>query len=198
MTSHGNSEEILRTVRFCCALALLPTHLLQRGLESILLALLDLNDAVIFGAVYPFLNYVQNEWINHANRGRCMSVCESDHRTNNASSTFQTVLRILEQYNNRRMKREIRSSHPNIFLFIRHLVNFEDSTIDDLWSLSRGEVPARHRPVRSVYADVSIRRITNQLMANNNPSYEDLLRFLAAAENSVERIVNEALDNQNY
>lgn len=80
----SNCEEIMNVVRLCCALPLLPQNLLQRGLNAIGTEALNLNNRFIYDIVRPFLMYVQRDWLNHVNRGQCLSVCLSDHRTNNA------------------------------------------------------------------------------------------------------------------
>jgi len=76
-------EEVELVVRVCCTLPLLPPHLLQRGLNAIGYAALELGD-FLYEIVRPFLAYVQHSWLNHPNRGTSMSVCGSEHRTNNA------------------------------------------------------------------------------------------------------------------
>lgn len=76
-------EEIQLIVRMCCILPLLPSHLLQRGLNAIGLAAMGLGD-FLYEIVRPFLAYVQKYWLEHPNRGPSMSVCGSEHRTNNA------------------------------------------------------------------------------------------------------------------
>lgn len=70
-------------VRLCCTLPLLPIHLLQSGLNAIGSAAMELGD-YIYGIVRPYLAYVQHSWLEHPNRGTNMSVCGSEHRTNNA------------------------------------------------------------------------------------------------------------------
>lgn len=76
--------ELRNVIRLGCAIPLLPEHLLQRGLDAIGTEVLNLADPVLYAAVHPFLTYIQQEWLNHTNRGRCISVCGSQHRTNNA------------------------------------------------------------------------------------------------------------------
>lgn len=76
--------EVKSVIQFCCALPLLPPHLLQRGLNAIGTEALNLGDPVFYEVVRPFLTYVQHEWLDHINRGQCISVCLSEHRTNNA------------------------------------------------------------------------------------------------------------------
>ncbi|KAK3910717.1 LexA repressor [Frankliniella fusca] len=101
---------IMNVVRLCCALPLLPQDLVQRGMNLIGYEAMELGQE-IYNIVRPYLEYVQVEWLNHPNRGRCLSVYGSNHRTNNASES-----------NNRRMKRRIGTHHPNIFQFISKLL----------------------------------------------------------------------------
>lgn len=72
-------------VRLCCCLPLLPSDLLQRGLNAIgLLCLIIFHPFIYWVAIRPFLSYIQFEWLDHVNRGATLSVCGSFHRTNNA------------------------------------------------------------------------------------------------------------------
>lgn len=75
--------EVEVIIRLCCALALLPQNLLQRGLNIIGTEALNM-DPFVYDILRPFLVYVQHDWLDHANRGRTLSVCGSYHRTNNA------------------------------------------------------------------------------------------------------------------
>ncbi|KAK3920547.1 Nonribosomal peptide synthetase TES [Frankliniella fusca] len=179
----SQTEEIMMVVRLCCALPLLPQNLLQRGLHAIGTEALNLNDQFIYDIVRPFLLYVQNDWLNHVNRGPCLSVCLSDHRTNNASES-----------NNRDMKRQFGVHHPNVFHFIRKLADFEDNVVDDLYALSVGNIPTRHRPVKAIYSDARIQALTSHLLSIPNPSHQEIMQFLVSASPSVNRIVNDALD----
>lgn len=70
-------------IMLCCALALLPPQFLQRGLNAIGDAAMGLG-GYLYEELRPYLLYIQHEWLDHANRGICMSVCGSEHRTNNA------------------------------------------------------------------------------------------------------------------
>lgn len=75
-------EEVELVVRMCCTLPLLPMYLLQRGLNAIGFIAMNLGD-FLYEILRPFLAYVQHSWLEHPNRGLSMSVCGSEHRTNN-------------------------------------------------------------------------------------------------------------------
>lgn len=76
--------EVRTLILLCCSIPLLPDHLLQRGLDAIGTEALNIGDPMFYATVHPFLTYIQSDWLNHRNRGRCISVCGSKHRTNNA------------------------------------------------------------------------------------------------------------------
>ncbi|KAK3918561.1 Tryptophan 2,3-dioxygenase, partial [Frankliniella fusca] len=119
------SFEVLKSVvRLCCTLPLLPPHLLQSGLNAIGSAAIGLWD-FWYNTVRPYLAYVQHSWLDHPNRGLNMSVCGSDHRTNNASES-----------NNRQMRRKFGVHHPNVYHFIRTVVDLEAEVSDDLGTLA--------------------------------------------------------------
>ncbi|KAK3929153.1 Aspartate carbamoyltransferase [Frankliniella fusca] len=172
--------EILNIVRLCCALPLLPQQLIQRGLIVIGFLAMNLGNEA-YTTVRPHLHYIQQDWLNHPNRGRSLSVCGSIHRTNNASES-----------NNRRMKRRIGTHHPNIFSFIRHLASFEDATIDDMWSISSGAIPTRHRAGSSIRNDHFIATITRQLLAGQLND-DRILSFLIRAVSSTDGIVTDSI-----
>jgi len=79
-----NFVVVKNMVRLCCCLPLLPQNLLQRGLDLIGTSAMD-QDFLLYSLVLrPFLEYIQYDWLFHANRGRTLSVCASEHRTNDA------------------------------------------------------------------------------------------------------------------
>lgn len=96
MTKHAKSTiglgitrlfpEVEIAIRLCCALPLLPQTLLQRGLNVIGYEAMNMGP-FLYAIIRPFLGYVQHEWLDHATRGPSMSVCQSEHRTNNARYT---------------------------------------------------------------------------------------------------------------
>lgn len=65
--------------------------------------------------------------------------------------------------------------------------------MDDVYSLSRGIIPTRHRPVVAISNDAHIVRITAQLLQEPNPTHEQIMTFLTAASYSVDGIVQEVL-----
>lgn len=75
--------QVHQIIRLTCALPLLPQHLLQRGMDAIRMEAVN-QGLGVFNLALPFLDYVQFDWILHVNRGRTLSVCGSEHRTNNA------------------------------------------------------------------------------------------------------------------
>lgn len=85
--------EVEIVIMLCCALPLLPAHLLQRGLNAIGDAAIGLG-VYLYEILRPFLFYMQHDWLDHANRGICMSVCGSEHRTNNARYVSEIYIRI--------------------------------------------------------------------------------------------------------
>ncbi|XP_026290444.2 uncharacterized protein LOC113215088 [Frankliniella occidentalis] len=173
--------EIKNIVRLCCVLPLLPQHLIQQGFEIIgEMAMEELNIFLYTCFARPYLEYIQYEWLYHATRGPTLSVSGSEHRTNNASES-----------NNRRMKRSIGVHHPNIYHFIRHLVDFEDMALDNFNSLTGAILPNRHRNHESISNDAYIMAITSQLMVNNNPNDEQILTFLISAAVTLEDIFAE-------
>lgn len=75
-------------IRHCCVIPLLPQHLLQRGLDLIGARAYNRLHPAVYECVRTFLMYVQEEWLDHANRGQTLSVCSSEHQTNNARYIF--------------------------------------------------------------------------------------------------------------
>ncbi|XP_034246653.1 uncharacterized protein LOC117648302 [Thrips palmi] len=174
-------QEVEIVLRVCCTLPLLPAQLLQRGLNAIGVAAMNLGE-YLYEIVRPFLAYVQESWMDHPNRGRVLSVCGSDHRTNNANES-----------NNRRMRRKFGVHHPNVYHFLGTVCLFEAETIDDLASLRIGLIPTRHRSVSALCNDILIRRITTDLLRDPDPSDQTLVNFLLAASISIQRLLTEAL-----
>ncbi|KAK3921776.1 UDP-N-acetylglucosamine--N-acetylmuramyl-(pentapeptide) pyrophosphoryl-undecaprenol N-acetylglucosamine transferase 1 [Frankliniella fusca] len=176
--------DISCVVRLCCSLPLLPQHLIQRGFNLIAVTAMENINAFLFICiVVPYLEYIQHDWLHHANRGQTLSVCGSEHRTNNASES-----------NNRRMKRSFGVHHPNIYHFIRKLADFEDAAVDDIFSLGGGNLPNRHRDVRSISNDAHIAAITRELLQTNNPSDVQILRFLTMASVTVADLLDVLLE----
>ncbi|KAK3923462.1 Cyclomaltodextrinase, partial [Frankliniella fusca] len=167
-------------VNLCCALPLLPTHLLQRGFNVIAGQALQLGPYFTF--ISSFLSYVQREWLNHSNRGQTLSVCGSNFRTNNASES-----------NNRRMKRKIGVHHPNIYHFIRHLADFESTSHNDLTSLLTGHDPTRSRAAIAISNDNYIQELTSNLLHLGFVTDQDLLQFLTNASVTMRRLVRETI-----
>ncbi|KAJ1531327.1 hypothetical protein ONE63_000011 [Megalurothrips usitatus] len=174
--------EVKLIVHLCCALPLSPQHLLQHGLNVIGAVAMDLEDVLYMTQLRPFLEFIQFQWLHHVNRGRTLSVCGSDHRTNNASES-----------NNRSMKRKFGVHHPNIFRFIRELAEFEEVAMDDLQSLNLGIIPSRHRAVSAICNDAHIQELTSALL-QGVPTDDRIIAFLTYASHSVSEIVNDALD----
>ncbi|XP_034250361.1 uncharacterized protein LOC117650857 [Thrips palmi] len=172
--------EVQMVVRLCCSLPLLPSDFLHRGLNIIGQLALETFHPLLYAVVRPFLAYILHEWLGHINRGATLSVSGSVHRTNNASES-----------NNGMMKRRFGVHHPNIYHFLGKLKNFEDSMIDDIYSLSLGLIPSRHRTVAAVSNDLYIQQLTTQLL--QDPSDFQILNFLFAACYSVENVVNDNL-----
>ncbi|XP_034246245.1 uncharacterized protein LOC117648116 [Thrips palmi] len=173
--------QLIDVIRHCCALPLLPQHLLQRGMNVIGREAMALGP-FLYHTVRPFLQYVQSDWIWHVNRGRTLSVCGSDNRTNNASES-----------NNHRMNLRLKVHHPNVYHLIRSFVEFEDTTIDDTMSLEIGIIPTRHRASSSITNDDNIRRLTAVFLRDPNPSDELIAEFLHAAAFSMENVAYDAM-----
>ncbi|KAK3917045.1 Cis-2,3-dihydrobiphenyl-2,3-diol dehydrogenase [Frankliniella fusca] len=154
----------------------------ESGLNAIGFACVGLGD-FLYGIVRPFLAYIQISWLEHPNRGSSMSVCGSEHRTNNASES-----------NNRQMRRKFNGvHHPNVFHFIRNVANFEHEARDDIMSLQRGLIPTRHRKVVSVANDALIIRFTNALLTDPNPSDQTLIDFLMLASTAIQGHIQDVL-----
>lgn len=60
----------------CCALPLLPPHLLQRGLNAVGVAAMGLG-VDFYTILRPYLCYIQESWLEHPSRGPSLFVDQS-------------------------------------------------------------------------------------------------------------------------
>ncbi|KAK3920809.1 Cilia- and flagella-associated protein 54 [Frankliniella fusca] len=176
-----NYPHIKMIVEMCCALPLLPHHLLQRGFNAVVTLASQLGPLSYL--ISTFLNYIQREWLNHSNRGQTMSVSGSCFRTNNASES-----------NNRRMKRRIGVHHPNIYQFIRHLADFESTSMADFDSLLEGFDSNRARSSSAISNDRYIQDLTNSLLGMAYVTDQDLINYLYGFSTSMRKLVNDTIN----
>ena len=146
--------ELMNLIRKACAISLLPTRYFLTGLRLVRNEARE-TDIITAYLLEPFFDYVQERWINNANRRRWMSMFNSMHRTNNCCESHNKMLR-----------KAVGAYRPNIYAFITALARLEHNAALDIESLSNGGAVKRSRRWQAVYADRAVEALSNDLQAD--------------------------------
>ncbi|XP_026290929.1 uncharacterized protein LOC113215512 [Frankliniella occidentalis] len=171
-----------RLVKLCCALALLPMRLIQRGFILILRQARQAGGRV-YNRMRPFFAYVWRNWVGHPVRREWMCVFGSYHRTNN---TCESHNRVLNNY--------VGIRHPNIYHFLVALVALEGSAFADSEALRIGNPPNRGRTARAISLDRRLRNLARGFANPPDNINDTILRYLEAALHSFDRAYDRAVD----
>jgi len=142
---------LLVYIRMACAISLLPRRLFRVGLRVIKEEALR-DDILIAYLLEPFFNYVEEKWLNNANRRIWMSLYKAISRTNNISETHNRILRS-----------KVGAYRPNVFLFIQALALLENNACLDTDVLAPGGNPRRTRKWQSVWTDERLKNLSRDL-----------------------------------
>lgn len=142
---------ILVVIRIACAIALLPDHLMEEGLQ-ILRDTVREEHLVAAYLLWPFFDYVEEKWLNNPSRRAWMSFWKCALRTNNSS-----------ECHNRLLRQAVGAYRPNVWFFIEAIARLEHNASLDLPHLVAGGKAKRARSWRSVYADQQLESLADDL-----------------------------------
>lgn len=132
--SYRNREPTRKIVGMCLALALLPAHLLAKGLEVIKsLITCIVTDDKLQTELNKLIHYMENQWLSKSVN---FSVFGQENRTSNYTHAFHILLK-------KKFGREV----PPLWNFLERLREIEEQQAKDLERLQHGKAvkrPKRH------------------------------------------------------
>jgi hypothetical protein len=125
--------------------------------------------------------YIRKQWTQKSTIGpERISVANSRDRTNNGVESFHAAFR-----------RRVRVSHPNLFVFLKHLTEVSQDTVGDCERLTHGRQIRRPKKKVTVMNDKRIKMCTDKFTSGVYTRYE----FLSSVSHAADNLQSEELDD---
>ncbi|KAJ1518780.1 hypothetical protein ONE63_011611 [Megalurothrips usitatus] len=170
-----DNEEVDSLVRSMCALALLPSKKLVKGIEALADRCLAQGH---WWLLKPMFEYIRDTWCIPSRR-KMFSVYKCPHRTSNACESCNSTLRSA-----------VRQKHPNVWSFLFALLDLEDIVYLDICTLNAGLNPSRKRKASALANDDVIAGLTEDLEEGHVTIDEFLRRASRRIQNVYDQIMN--------
>jgi len=168
-TEYCSDDDVKNAVHSLVSLPLLPPSDMRAAVSDIKSSLNA--DSPHINRIQQLIAYVNRQWIDKSSIGpERLSVRDSRSRTNNVLESYHAALR-----------RRIKTSHPNLFVFLTHLQN---ATTDQMTDVARLRNGMRIRRPKYKANMLNEGRIKACLSRYDNGAYTRM-QFLRAVSHSV-------------
>jgi len=158
---------VMEYIRRACAIALLPDQYMEQGLDILRDKVQEENIVAAF-LLWPFFQYVEEKWLNNANRRAWMTFWKCVHRSNNSC-----------ECHNRLLRKAVGAYQPNVWCFLMALAQLEHNANLDVPLMVGGDNAKRARRWQSIYTDKKIEAMAEDLEDNIfNDMEETIWNFL--------------------